>query len=321
MRNKIIIITGDPNSINSEIIYKCWKNIDKSTKKKIYFVSNKRLLQSQFKSLGYRISLSQVKNIYEMEDESCIKILNIDLKFKNPFNVDPKDSSKFIINSLNLGHKISLNDDVQGLINCAINKNLLKKRGLGVTEFLAKKCNINNNFEVMLIKNKSLSVVPITTHIDIKRISLKLNKNLIINKIITANNWFKKQYKRKPKIGILGLNPHNAELRKKSEEVKIIIPSISKLKKNGINVDGPLVSDTIFIQNYKKYDMIIGMYHDQVLIPFKTLFKFDAINITLGLKYLRVSPDHGTAVNLIKKNKADYRSLKQCIEFVKNSKV
>ena len=198
---------------------------------------------------------------------------------------------------------------------------MLKKRGLGVTEFLAKKCNINNNFEVMLIKNKSLSVVPITTHIDIKRISLKLNKNLIINKIITANNWFKKQYKRKPKIGILGLNPHNAELRKKSEEVKIIIPSISKLKKNGINVDGPLVSDTIFIQNYKKYDMIIGMYHDQVLIPFKTLFKFDAINITLGLKYLRVSPDHGTAVNLIKKNKADYRSLKQCIEFVKNSKV
>ena len=321
MRNKIIIITGDPNSINSEIIYKCWKNIDKSTKKKIYFVSNIRLLQSQFKSLGYRISLSQVKNIYEMEDEPCIKILNIDLKFKNPFNVNPKDSSKFIINSLNLGHKICLNDNIQGLINCAINKNLLKKRGLGVTEFLAEKCNINNNFEVMLIKNKSLSVVPITTHIDVKKISLKLNKNLIINKIITANNWFKKQYKRKPKIGILGLNPHNAEFRKKSEEVKIIIPSISKLKKNGIYVDGPLVSDTIFIQNYKKYDMIIGMYHDQVLIPFKTLFKFDAINITLGLKYLRVSPDHGTAVNLIKKNKADYRSLKKCIEFVKNSKV
>ena len=84
---------------------------------------------------------------------------------------------------------------------------------------------------------------------------------MIINKIITANDRFKKQYKRKPKIGILGLNPHNAELRKKSEEVKIIIPSISKLRM--INIDGPLVSDTIFIQNYKKYDMIIGMYHDQ----------------------------------------------------------
>ena len=102
---------------------------------------------------------------------------------------------------------------------------------------------------------------------------------------------------------MLGLNPHNAELRKYSEEKKIIIPSIFKLKKKGIKINGPLVSDTIFINEYKKYDIIIGMFHDQVLAPFKTLFKFDAINITLGLKYLRVSPDHGIAKNLIKKKK------------------
>ena len=115
---------------------------------------------------------------------------------------------------------------------------------------------------------------------------------------------------------MLGLNPHNAELRKYSEEKKIIIPSIFKLKKKGIKINGPLVSDTIFINEYKKYDIIIGMFHDQVLAPFKTLFKFDAINITLGLKYLRVSPDHGIAKNLIKKKKGNPISLIKCINFI-----
>ena len=114
----------------------------------------------------------------------------------------------------------------------------------------------------------------------------------------------------------MGLNPHNAELRKKSEEVKIIIPSILKLRKLGFNLTGPLISDTLFIEDYKKYDVIVGMFHDQILSPFKTLFKFDAINITLGLKYLRVSPDHGTAINLIGKNKAVITSFLSCVNFL-----
>ena len=120
----------------------------------------------------------------------------------------------------------------------------------------------------------------------------------------------------KPKICILGLNPHNAELRKNSEENKIIIPSIKKLKTKGIKLSGPLAADTVFIKDYNKFDVIIGMFHDQVLAPYKTLFKFDAINITLGLKYLRVSPDHGVAINLIGKNKADETSLLNCVNFI-----
>ena len=126
----------------------------------------------------------------------------------------------------------------------------------------------------------------------------------------------KKKFKKKPKIGILGLNPHNAEMRKNSEEVKTIIPTILKIKKSGIKISGPLVSDTLFIKDYNKYDVIVGMYHDQVITPFKTLFKFDAINITLGLKYLRISPDHGTAVNIMRKKKADPKSLISCINFI-----
>ena len=82
-----------------------------------------------------------------------------------------------------------------------------------------------------------------------------------------------------------------------------------------MNIKGPLVSDTIFMNDYKNFDVIVGMYHDQVLSPFKTLFKFDAINITLGLDYIRVSPDHGTARNLVGKNKANPSSLLKCIDF------
>ena len=81
------------------------------------------------------------------------------------------------------------------------------------------------------------------------------------------------------------------------------MPAIKKFKKLGIKVEGPLSSDTVFISNYKKFDVIVGMYHDQVLSPFKTLFKYDAINLTIGLKYFRISPDHGTAVNLVGKIK------------------
>ena len=168
----------------------------------------------------------------------------------------------------------------------------------------------------MLINNKDTSVSPITTHLDLKDVPKKINKQLIISKVKTINQNFKKLFKRKPKICILGLNPHNAELRKNSEEVKVIIPSILKLKKLKINIKGPFIADTIFIKEFKKFDVIVGMYHDQVLAPFKSIYKFDAINITLGLKYLRLSPDHGVAIDLIGKNKANISSLLNCIDFL-----
>jgi 4-hydroxythreonine-4-phosphate dehydrogenase len=172
----------------------------------------------------------------------------------------------------------------------------------------------------MLITNEKLSVSPITTHINIKQVASRIKSDSIINKVKTINSWFRKKFGRKPKIGMLGLNPHNAEYKNKSEEIKIIIPTILKLRKLGINIKGPLVSDTVFINDYKTFDVIIGMFHDQVLTPFKAIFKFDAINITLGLKYLRISPDHGTASDLIEKNKADPTSLLKCIHYLNKYK-
>jgi 4-hydroxy-L-threonine phosphate dehydrogenase PdxA len=320
MIKKILIISGDPTSINSEIIYKSWKKLKKPLKKRIYLVSNFDLLQQQFKRLNYKINLVKVKNIFENESDNRLKIINLNIKFKNPFQIPKKSSSKFIIDSLDYAHQLSLNNYVVGFINCPIDKNLLNKTKAGVTELLAKKCKVKNNSEVMLISNKKLSVCPITTHVDIKDVSKKISKSIIINKVKTIDSWFRRRFKRKPKICILGLNPHNAELRKKSEENKIIIPAIKKLKALGVNLKGPSAADTIFVDDYNKFDVIVGMFHDQVLAPYKTLFKFDAINITLGLKYLRVSPDHGVAKNLIGKNKADETSLLKCIDFVNKFK-
>ena len=316
MNKKILIVSGDPNSINSEIIHKVWRKLDISIKKKIYLISNYKLIYNQFKKLKYKIKIVKLKNIEESIDKNALKIIDVDLKFKNSFKVDKDQSSKYIINSLNLAHKLSLNNDVLGLVNCPISKNLLNKKNIGVTEYLASKCRVTDDSEVMLITNKKLSICPITTHVDLKDVVKKITSKKIINKVKTIKNWYKKKFKINPKIGILGLNPHNSELRKDSEEKKIIIPTIKKLKTMGFNVKGPLIADTLFIMNYKEYDVLIGMFHDQIITPFKTIYKFDAINVTLGLKYLRVSPDHGTAINLIKKDKADPTSLLKCIQFI-----
>ena len=317
MKNKIVIIAGDPNSINSEIISKVWKKINPSVKKKLYLIANFNLINKQFKKIKSKTSIIKVRKINENSITRKLKIIDIPLNFENPFKVSLRNSTKYIIECFNLAHKLAQNNEVKGSINCPINKKLLhKSKKIGVTEFLASRCKINNGSEVMLIHNKKLSVVPLTTHIHIKNVSKKININLIIKKMTTLQKKFKKLFNKKPRIGILGLNPHNAELANNSEEMKIINPAISKLKKKGFYVKGPLSADTLFINNYKKYDVIVGMYHDQVLAPFKSLFHFDAINITLGLNYLRVSPDHGPAKDIINKNKANHLSLLRCVKFI-----
>lgn len=321
MNNKILIVTGDPNSINSEIIYKTFNKLNNKIKNRIYIISNFNLLNEQFKKLKFKIKLEEVKSLNNIKSSDGLKIIDVPLNFYNPFNVSAKNASKFVIDCLNMAHTIAVKKKINGIINCPIDKKLIKKtKKVGVTEFLAHKCNLKKNTEVMMIYNKNLSVVPLTTHIKIKDVSKLINYKLIKNKIMTLNKCYKKLFKRTPKIAVLGLNPHNSEYSKKSEETLNIIPSISKLRKRGLNIFGPFVSDTFFIEKYKKFDVVIGMYHDQVLTPFKTIFHFNAINITLGLNYIRVSPDHGPGKDIVGKKKANYMSLLQCVKFISRLK-
>ena len=144
---------------------------------------------------------------------------------------------------------------------------------------------------------------------------------MIVEKTKIINSFYKKIFNKKPIIAILGLNPHNFSSQKKFEEKEKIIKAIKTLKRQKIKVKGPISADTSFMLFKKnKYDVIIGMYHDQVLTPFKTLFKYDAINITLGLPYIRISPDHGTAENIVGKKIANPQSLIESIKFFNNIK-
>ena len=159
--------------------------------------------------------------------------------------------------------------------------------------------------------------MPFNNPFAFKTSNKKINQRLIKEKIKLIDNFYVKNFKFKPKIGVTGLNPHCESILKFNEDEKIIYPAINSLKKKGFKIDGPFPADTIFLkQNRKKYDVILGMYHDQVLSPLKTLFEYDAINITLGLPFLRVSPDHGPNEKMFNKNLSSPLSLSRAIKFL-----
>ena len=191
----------------------------------------------------------------------------------------------------------------------------MKKKFPGITEYVASKT--NSTEPVMLIYNKELSVSPLTTHIPIKSVFKNVKKKRIINSIIKINKFYKSTLKRKPYIAVLGLNPHCETISKISEEKKEIIPAIIYLTKKGFKVSGPFSADTFFLEkNIKKFDVVLGMYHDQVLTPAKTLYKFEAINITLGLPFLKITPDHGPNYQMVGKNRSDPSSIFYAFNFI-----
>jgi 4-hydroxythreonine-4-phosphate dehydrogenase len=172
----------------------------------------------------------------------------------------------------------------------------------------------------MLIYNKKLSVCPITTHLPLKSVVKNLSKKKIIEKVYLINNFYKKNIRFKPKIAILGLNPHCESIDKFNEDEKILKPVIKYLSNKKINVKGPYPADTAFLKkNRKNFDVIVGMYHDQVLTPIKTIYEYDAINITLGLPFLRISPDHGPNQKMLGQNKSNPLSLIRAIEFLEKN--
>jgi 4-hydroxythreonine-4-phosphate dehydrogenase len=308
------IVAGEPNSINSEIIVKAWKRV--KNKKNFFIVGNYLLVKKQIDKIGIKAPIEKINTLNEIKKEKKIYVLDIPLKFKSIFNVSTLNSKKYVIRCLNIVHDLAFNKKIRGFINAPIDKKIFNEKFLGVTEYLAYVNNIKNK-EVMMIHNKKLSVVPLTTHLEIKEVTNKIKFNLIKAKICTLAESYNKIFKKKPKIALLGLNPHNSENRKNSVENKILRPAIIKLRKLGINIRGPYPADTAFnLEKKIKFDVIVGMYHDQVLAPFKALYKYDAINITLGLGYLRISPDHGVAKNIMGLNKANPQSLISAINFL-----
>ena len=316
MNIKIILIAlGEPNSTFSEVLFKYFCSIKfKKTNKKIVLVGCKDLLQQQMKKLRYKLTLNEISNIkYSKSNE--INIINVDYKFKKIFNKITSQSNEYIKNCFDLSFKIIKKNKSIGFINGPVSKkHFLKKKYPGITEYIARKTNSKN--QVMLIYNEKLSVSPITTHIPIKNVNKNIKKKKIIINIMQINNFFINKLKKKPKIAVLGLNPHCETTDAISEEKFELMPAINFLKNKKLNINGPFSADTFFLnKNIKKYDVAVGMYHDQVLTPIKTLFNFNAINLTIGLPFIRVSPDHGPNYEMLGKNKSDASSIFYAIKF------
>jgi len=314
----IVIVLAEPYSVFSEILGKYFSKKIRS-KKKIIIIGNIKLFEDQLKVLRYKINLNEINNLSEASINK-INIININFEYKKVFTKISSKSNDYIENSFKKSLQIILQKPKDFiLINGPISKkSFLKKKYLGITEYLSKKTNSKN--EVMLIYNDKISVTPITTHLPLKKVVKKVTKDKICNTIFEINNFYKNRLKRKVKIAILGLNPHCETTDKFSEEEKIILPSIKFLRKNRINIDGPFPADTFFLKkNINKYDVAVGMYHDQVLTPIKTLYNFNAINITVGLPFVRISPDHGPNSNMLGKNKSDPSSFYYAMRFAEKN--
>ena len=314
--NPILIVSGEPNSVFLELFFKIINhNIIKSP---IILISSKKLLNLQMRELGfkYKIKLLNVSKlkIYKL-DNKCINLIDIEYDPKKAFEKISSKSNKFIRNSFELAFKIIKKYNIVKFINGPISKKyFLKKEFLGITEYVSKKFLTKKT--CMLIFNRKLSVCPITTHLPLKLVSKKITKKNIINKVSLINIFYEEKLKFKPRIGIIGLNPHCESIHAYNEDEKIIKPSIKYLKKK-YNVSGPYPADTIFLKNNRKnFDVIVGMYHDQVLTPIKTLYEYDAINITLGLPFIRISPDHGPNETMMGKNLSNPLSLLRAIKFL-----
>ena len=318
MNKFIAIIAGEPNSISSEIIFKSWKLKNQFAHKPWFVIGSIKLLNLQKKKLKYQIKIKKIGTNFKINDLKGGELLVYDIAYsqKKPFEEISNKSNKYILKCFDAAIKFVKNKKILGFINCPISKEyLFKNKYQGITEFLSSKTGKTNN-EVMLIYNKKLSVAPVTTHIPLSQVNKKINQYKIVKKVKIVNNFYKKIFNKKPNFAILGLNPHNFSLSKKSEEKKIINKAIKNLIKLKIKVTGPVSPDSSFtIFKKYKFDVIIGMYHDQVLTPFKALYNFEAINITLGLPYIRISPDHGVAENIIGKKIANPRSLIESIKF------
>ena len=242
-----------------------------------------------------------------------------------------KITGKHAYECLKLSAKLALNKKINALVTGPVSKEMINKANIdfsGQTDELAKLCKKNPTEVIMLFAANDLRMALFTRHIPLNAVSSKISKQKLNKFLITLNKELKKQFKIKnPKIGVLGLNPHASEKGLfGKEEQKIIIPAINKLKQSGLKLFGPLSPDATlakagqdFLSKKKqKYDAYVSFYHDQGLPMFKAVAGLNGVNVTLGLPFLRVSVDHGTAFDIAGKNQASPQGLISAIELVEN---
>ena len=298
-KNKFISI-GSLDSINFEILSKSIPTLFKK-KIKFFIVGNRFKIKANFKKYNL---LNKINLIDELDSYSQNMINIIDsTKYKKKFSIE-------ILNDISLSYDFAIKNN-SDLITMPINKSEIKKKinFNGVTEFLG---NLNNSKTYMIMKGNSFSILPLTTHIPLKKVS-----NIFLEELENIERLFlnlKENNIKYKNIIFLGINPHAGEdgtLGKEDEKLKLKIVQLKSKFKN-LKFEGPISADSAF-KSIKKNSLYISAYHDQALIPFKILNK-KQVNYTIGLKIRRFSPAHGTAKNIKNKNKANIQSFLECMK-------
>lgn len=317
MKNKFLFTCGDINGIGPEISIKLFNYLLKTkSKTHLIFICPVNVFEHYYKLLNCKFSFNITNNIAETKENllNILPLQNSRLKIGNP----TKESGKIAYQSLELAINILKQNSAYAVITAPVSKHALELAGKnfpGQTEILASHFN-TKNFLMMFLSPK-MNAALATIHIPIKNVSKSLSTKLLKNKIQILLDSLKKDLLiSEPKIAVLGLNPHSGEKGKIGmEEIETIIPAIRSFEKN---VEGPFVPDAFFANHfYKKYDAVLGMYHDQVLIPFKMINFNNGVNFTAGLPIVRTSPDHGTAFDIAGKGIADFKSLLSAFRYAK----
>lgn len=305
----VVITAGEPTGIGSEIIVKTLKKLE--CKNKIFVIGEK----SSF--LPFTDHINEITDLKDYK-ENFINIINLGYLKKINFGKPTKLSALSSIKAVERAISIIKNFSIKAVVTAPIyKKGIIElkdyKNFLGHTEFFAEAF---GSEVLMMFYGAKLKIATLTTHIPIKKVPMSLNPQNIIKKIEIANHSLKKFFQiKKPKIALLGLNPHAGEEGKiGKEDINILKPVIETAKSKGINIYGPLPADTTIYKAMKgEFDFVLGLYHDQVLPAFKTLYFNTGVNLTLGLPIIRTSPDHGTAFDIAGKGVADERSFKNAL--------
>ena len=306
---KFFISPGDPAGIGPEVTLKALSK-NKKIQNNFILAGDKNLYQNLISQNNLDLNL-----IEEDSDEEGVIFKHFPLKNNVSIGNPDVGNANYIIDILSHGALGCLKNEFKGLITGPINKELINQSGFefsGHTEFLADIANVKK--VVMLLMNKKLKIALLTTHIPLSEVPSKISRKNLENTISIISDEFENTWKIKnPSICLLGLNPHAGEGGYIGhEEEEILKPFVNSSPKN---VFGPISADTAFIEeNINKYDVFLAMYHDQGLPVIKSMGFGNTLNVTMGLPFIRISVDHGTAYEIAGKNKADFSSMDEALK-------
>ncbi|RKY34447.1 MAG: 4-hydroxythreonine-4-phosphate dehydrogenase PdxA [Candidatus Omnitrophota bacterium] len=315
------ITLGDPAGIGAEITLKALK--DKKLRESATFllIGDYGTITHLQRQIGTSFNFHIISDIGRLSlSEEMINFINLgNITYNIPYGKIDARCGKSAYEYINMACLILRSQQsLSGLVTAPINKEALNLAGhhfQGHTELLAQR--FNARYVRMMFTAENLKIVLVTIHIPLKDVPIAVTKKAVQDTIFTVHRTLNTYFKiKKPRIAVCGLNPHaSGGGLFGDEEKKQIIPALINAKKQKINVQGPFPADSLFWKAKQgEYDVIIAMYHDQGCIPIKTLYFNKGVNVTLGLPFIRTSPDHGTAFDLATKNKADPGSMKEAIK-------